>query len=110
MQTWRGFFTEDEAKLLINCVEDRVIKDHKHSNRDNLKIAVNELLGSHPMRDSIINKIESLTQEEVNEMINAAAGIAREAAYPNTSEGLKHRDEVDEKREQLINTYFNPQK
>jgi hypothetical protein len=93
MDSWRGLFTENEAKEIINCVKDYSIKNNHHSNRDNLKIAVNEILGSSPMRDSIINKIEALTQEQVNEFINASEGIIREGNI----------------NEDVIQRVFNPQ-
>ncbi|MCM8709624.1 hypothetical protein M2651_01140 [Clostridium sp. SYSU_GA19001] len=97
MNTWKGLFTENEAKEIIYCIDTQIIKNEKHSNRDNLKIAINEHLGSSPMRDSIINKIEDLTQEQVNEIINAASGIAREVSVNKTS------------MEGLIQNVFNPQ-
>jgi hypothetical protein len=78
MIQWRGLFTEDEAKLLVDIVNSQIIKNDKHSNRGNLKIAVNEYLGSTPARDTIINKLESLSQEQVNEIINACIGLGRE--------------------------------
>lgn len=89
MQTWKGLFTENEVKEIIHCIDTQSIKNEKYNNRDNLKIAINEHLGSHPMRNSIINKIESLTQEEVNEIINACTGISKEVTNNHTSiEGL----------------------
>lgn len=97
MNRWKGLFTENEAKLLINCIQDDEIKNGTHSNRDSLKIAVNEMLGSGPMRDSIINKIESLTQEDINEILSAASGIIKEVEANKTSV------------EGLIQSAFNPQ-
>lgn len=94
MESWRGLFTENEATELINCVNTQLIKNDKHNNRGNLKIAINEMLGSHPIRDSIINKIETLNQEQVNEIINACIGIAREG------ESNYHN---------IIQSVFNPQ-
>lgn len=107
MQTWKGLFTENEAKEIINCIESTNIKSGKHSNRDALKIAVNEMLGSHPLRDSIINKIESLTQEQVNEIINASSGILKETSYSSSDSRVKAQ--VEEQRDSLINSVFNPQ-
>jgi hypothetical protein len=78
MIDWKGLFTENEAKLLIEVVNSELIKNDKHNNRGNLKIAVNEVLGSIPVRDSIINKLESLSQQQVNEIINACIGLGRE--------------------------------
>lgn len=78
MIQWKGLFTEDEAKLLVDIVNSQLIKNDKHNNRGNLKIAVNEYLGSTPGRDAIINKLESLSQEQVNEVINACVGLGRE--------------------------------
>jgi hypothetical protein len=78
INSWKGLFTENEAKLLVDIVNNELIKNDKHNNRGNLKIAVNEMLGSTPVRDSIINKIESLNQEQVNEIINACTGLTRE--------------------------------
>lgn len=78
MYDWKGLFTENEAKLLVDVVNSEVIKNDKHNNRGNLKIAVNEVLGSTPVRDSIINKLESLNQQQVNEIINACIGLGRE--------------------------------
>ena len=78
MYDWKGLFTGNEAKLLVDIVNTELIKNDKHNNRGNLKIAVNEVLGSIPVRDSIINKLESLNQEQVNEIINACIGLTRE--------------------------------
>lgn len=78
MYDWKGLFTENEAKLLADIVNSELIKNDKHNNRGNLKIAVNEVLGSTPVRDSIINKLESLNQQQANEIINACIGLGRE--------------------------------
>jgi hypothetical protein len=78
INSWKGLFTENEATLLVDIVNNELIKNDKHNNRGNLKIAVNEMLGSTPVRDSIINKLETLNQEQVNEIINASIGLTRE--------------------------------
>lgn len=109
MSSWKGLFTDFEAKTLVNCIESHSIKNSSHSNRDNLKIAVNDLLGSQPLRDSIINKIEGLTQEQVNEIINASEGISRETSFTSSTENLKYKDEVEQRRGNLINSIFQPQ-
>jgi ferritin len=85
METWKGYFTEKEVLQLVNVLKHHTIKNKDHNNRDNLKIAVNETLGSIPLRDSIINKLEDMSQEEVNEIIGALEGLARmDASEINT--------------------------
>lgn len=84
METWKGYFTEKEVYELVNCLKHHSIKNKDHNNRDNLKIAVNETLGSIPLRDSIINKLEDMSQEEVNEIINALEGIARQESFKDS--------------------------
>lgn len=97
MLDWKGLFTENEAKLLVEVVNSEIIKNDKHNNRGNLKIAVNEVLGSIPVRDSIINKLESLNQEQVNEIINACIGLGREENKNEFQSVFNPQDETFQK-------------
>jgi hypothetical protein len=108
MSSWKGFFTEKEAWELINCIETYNINAQMGNNIDNLKSAINKALGDHPMRDTLLLKIEDLHDEQIVEIINAAKSIARETAY-TSSKDLKYRDDLETKMEDLINSVFNPQ-
>lgn len=108
MSSWKGFFTEKEAWEIIKCIETYNISAQMGNNIDNLKSAINKVLGDHPMRDTIIQKLEDLHDEQIVEIINASKSIARETSY-TSAEDLKYRDDLEAKRENLINSIFIPQ-